>query len=70
MIDEPLKELAREFEPGFVRIHRNALVAMRYVESVDRDDKGQLQVHLRGCEETLAVSRRHAKEFRDRVQNI
>lgn len=70
LIDEPLKELAREFEPGFVRIHRNALVAMRYVESVDRDDDGQLQVHLRGCEETLAVSRRHAKEFRDRVQKL
>lgn len=70
LIDEPLKDLAREFAPAFVRIHRNALVALQYVESVGRDDKGQLQVHLKGCEETLVVSRRHAKEFRDRVQQL
>jgi two-component system response regulator AlgR len=68
LIDEPLKELAREFEPAFVRIHRNALVAMRYVESVGRNDDGQMEVRLRGCDETLVVSRRHAREFRARVQ--
>jgi two-component system response regulator AlgR len=70
LIDEPLKDLEREFAPAFVRIHRNALVALQYVESVGRDDKGQLQVHLRGCEETLVVSRRHAGEFRNRVQQL
>ena len=70
LIDEPLKELAREFEPAFVRIHRNALVAMRYVESVGRNDDGQLEVRLRGCDETLVVSRRHAREFRERVQRL
>ena len=68
LIDEPLKDLAEEFEADFCRIHRSALVALRHVESVERDKDGHLAVRLKGCEETLAVSRRHATEFRRRVQ--
>lgn len=69
LIDEPLKDLAEEFDSEFCRIHRSTLVALRHVESVERDRNGHLVARLRGCDETLSVSRRHATEFRRRVQN-
>ncbi|KPK60859.1 MAG: chemotaxis protein CheY [Gammaproteobacteria bacterium SG8_31] len=68
LIDEPLKDLAEEFDEDFCRIHRNALVALRHVEAIERDQDGQLVARLRDCDETLPVSRRHATEFRRRVQ--
>lgn len=68
LIDEPLKDLADEFEADFCRVHRNAIVAIRRVQSIGRDEDGKLVVHLRGCEEALSVSRRHAREVRRRLQ--
>ncbi len=62
LIDESLRALAQEFAPDFVRIHRNSLVARRYVSAVERSTEGQLVVRLQDCEEVLAVSRRHAAE--------
>ena len=67
LIDETIKALAEEFEPKFVRIHRNALVAPGFIESVEQGDSGQLLVHMRHCDEPLVVSRRHAGSFRKRV---
>jgi two-component system response regulator AlgR len=60
LIDEPLRSLAAEFAPEFVRVHRNALVAVRAVGAVERDAEGRHIVRLRDCDETLPVSRRHA----------
>lgn len=70
LIDESLKDLAREFESGFCRIHRNALVALDRVESIEKDERGRLSVRLRGCEETLPISRRHAAEVRRRIREL
>ncbi len=70
LIDESLKDLAQEFRSDFGRIHRNALVALRRVESVEKDQEGRLRVRIRGCEETLPISRRHASEFRRRIQEL
>jgi two-component system response regulator AlgR len=69
LIDEPLKALEDEFGEEFVRIHRGSLVALAHVESVSRDDKGQLHVKLRGVEDALAVSRRHTAGFRRRLRS-
>jgi two-component system response regulator AlgR len=62
LIDESLRALEQEFAPDFIRIHRNSLVARRYVQAVERSPEGQLLVRLKDCEETLQVSRRHAAE--------
>jgi two-component system response regulator AlgR len=62
LIDESLRALAAEFAPEFVRVHRNALVAIRSVSALERDADGRYLVRLRDCEETLPVSRRHAAE--------
>jgi two-component system response regulator AlgR len=68
LIDEPLKGLAAEFGADFVRVHRNALVSVRHVKSVERDEEGHLKVVLNGCDERLAVSRRHAPDLRRRLK--
>jgi two-component system response regulator AlgR len=62
LIDESLRALTAEFAPDFVRIHRNSLVAARYVAAIERSAEGQYLVRMKDCEEALPVSRRHATE--------
>jgi two-component system, LytTR family, response regulator AlgR len=68
LIDEPLKELGLEFAADFIRIHRNALVAEKQIEAIERTDDGQYVVKVRDCPEQLQVSRRHATELLRRVK--
>jgi two-component system, LytTR family, response regulator AlgR len=68
LIDESLRELETEFRESFVRIHRNALVALQYLAAMERDTQGMLRARLDGVTETLAVSRRHAPEVRRRIR--
>jgi two-component system, LytTR family, response regulator AlgR len=68
LIDESLKELSAEFDEDFVRIHRNALVAERAIERVERDVEGQYKVHLRDGKTALQVSRRHASTVLRRLR--
>ena len=51
-----------------MRIHRNALVSVRYLEGIERNAEGQYLVRLRGCPAPLQVSRRMASELRDRFR--
>jgi two-component system response regulator AlgR len=69
LIDDALKSLEDEFERDFVRIHRNALVALRHITAVEKDASGQLQVVMRDCKRPLPVSRRHAAELRRRIKS-
>lgn len=64
LIDETLKELEDEFGDQFVRIHRNALVALDYLEGMELATAGHYQVRLKGVEERLTVSRRHVAGLR------
>ena len=64
LIDEPLKDLEEEFAPDFLRIHRNSLIAVKHLLSVDKLPNAQYQARLRGCEQPLPVSRRHATALR------
>lgn len=63
VLDETLKALESEFPDRFLRIHRNALVAVEHVERME----GNL-VYLRGDSEPLEISRRHGAEVRRRLQ--
>jgi two-component system response regulator AlgR len=68
LIEESLRLLEREFSATFARIHRNALVSVKYLERIERDADGQYFVHLRGCPAPLAVSRRMAGELKERFR--
>jgi len=68
LIEETLKALEEEFADRFVRIHRNALVARRYIDGLVRDDDGHGRVRLSGIASTLEVSRRHIAEIRRLVK--
>ena len=70
LIDETLKELETEFEDQFIRIHRNALVAVAYLEGLELVSSGQYQVRLRGLDERLSVSRRHLSTLRERIHQL
>ena len=68
LIEDSLKSLEEEFAADFVRIHRNALVSVRFLERIERGNDGQYFVRLRGCEAPLQVSRRMAGELRERFR--
>lgn len=68
LIEDSLRSLEEEFGSAFVRIHRNALVSVRYLESIERNPEGQYFVRLRGAPAPLQVSRRMASELRDRFR--
>jgi two-component system, LytTR family, response regulator AlgR len=68
LIDESLKDLEQEFAGRFLRVHRNALVAVAQVERLEKDEAGHLQVYLRGRAEPLEVSRRLVSEVRERLR--
>jgi two-component system, LytTR family, response regulator AlgR len=68
LIEDSLRLLESEFGAAFVRIHRNALVGVRYLERIERGADGQYFVRLRGCEAPLAVSRRMAAELKERFR--
>ena len=68
LIEDSLRALEEELEADFVRIHRNALVSVRYLERIERGADGQYFVRLRGCEAPLQVSRRMAGELRERFR--
>lgn len=68
LIEDSLRSLEEEFGSAFVRIHRNALVSVRYLEGIDRNAEGQYFVRLRGAPAPLQVSRRMASELRDRFR--
>ena len=64
LIEESLKSLEEEFATEFLRIHRNALVALRYIASLEKERSGGHHVKLRDVQETLEVSRRHLPNVR------
>ena len=68
LIEDSLRLLEDEFGTAFVRIHRNALVAVKYLERIERSADGQYFVRLRGCAAPLAVSRRMAGELKERFR--
>jgi two-component system response regulator AlgR len=68
LLNEPLKDLEEEFGDRFLRIHRNALIAVAWLDSLDRDDNGSWQVRLRGDFQPLPVSRRHVGDVKRRLR--
>jgi two-component system response regulator AlgR len=74
LIDESLKALAEEFSDDFVRIHRSALVAVEYIDRIEKTADGKSLIVLRDNSQVedkeLIISRRHLAEVRRRLKGI
>jgi len=70
LLEETLKALEDEFGGQFVRIHRNALVARRYLAGLEKDAEGRTRVRLAGVDATLEVSRRHSAAIRRLLKDL
>ena len=68
LIDDSLRQLETEFGNRVIRVHRSALVNRDYIEAIERNAEGQLQIRLRGREERMPVSRRLASELKAHFQ--
>jgi len=67
LIPDTLKDLEQEFGHRFLRVHRNALVALAHIVRLQRDENGW-QVVLDGVDARPAVSRRHLAEVKQRLK--
>ena len=70
LVDKSLKELELEHPKLWVRTHRNALVAVGWIEALERDPRGQYFVRLAGTHHRPRVSRRHLAQLRDLVEQL
>jgi two-component system response regulator AlgR len=64
LIEDSLVSLEEEFSERFLRIHRNALVAVDYIRGIEKQPSGRWRVLLREIDDKLDVSRRHTPEVR------
>ncbi len=64
LLDEPLKDLAAEFSQRFIRIHRSVLIAVDFLDRMEKNSTGQYEVWMRGCDGSLPVSRRHITDVK------
>jgi len=68
LIDDSLKSLEEEFGERFLRIHRNSLVAIHYVERLEKNAEGKCQICFRGIDDRLEISRRMVAITRKRLK--
>ena len=69
-ISEALKDLEEEFAGQFLRIHRNALIAITQIDSLRKENNGRSYVRLKECSQPLEVSRRHLKPLKQLLNDM
>lgn len=67
LLQDALKDLERELAADFMRVHRNALVAVAHVQRLRREADGSWWVELDGVDTRPQVSRRHLAEVKSRL---
>ena len=67
LIPDTLKDLEQELAGRFLRVHRNALVALAPLVRLQRDEGGCWTVVLDAVDARPAVSRRHLAEVKLRL---
>ncbi len=70
LIEDSLVALEQEFGDRYIRIHRNALVALERVAGLARLADGGMGLRLSGIPEVLPISRRHLSSVRGRCKRI
>lgn len=69
LIEDSLKQLEDEFPERFIRIHRNALVAVAHIAGIEKDKKGHRYIKLRLSDEKLEISRRLLPDLRRQLKS-
>jgi DNA-binding LytR/AlgR family response regulator len=65
VVRAPLKELIEQLDPDqFAQVHRSVVVNLRAIAHVKRHDNETAEIHLKGREEVLPVSRAYVHLFR------
>ncbi|MDX1823809.1 MAG: LytTR family DNA-binding domain-containing protein [Thiohalomonadales bacterium] len=64
LIEDSLVTLENKFAERFMRIHRNALVAIEYIAALEKDKQGHCHIKLKECDKLLEISRRHLPAVR------
>src|SRR5262249_42605669 len=65
LIKKTIRDLADELDPTmFWQVHRSAVVNVHAIDSVIRDDRGNLTLRLKHRGETLPVSEAYSHRFR------
>jgi len=65
LIKKSVKELAEELDPTmFWQVHRSSVVNVHAIDSVVRDDRGNMILRLKGRSETLPVAEQYHYLFR------
>jgi two-component system response regulator AlgR len=64
LIEDSLVTLEKKFSQRFMRIHRNALVAIEYIAALEKDKQGHCHIKLKECDKLLEISRRHLPAVR------
>jgi two-component system response regulator AlgR len=64
LTEESLRTIEERLPAQFLRVHRNALVAPDKMRELRKGPAGQMLLLLRGSDELVEVSRRHAPEIR------
>ena len=65
VVRTPLKDLLEQLDPEqFAQVHRSVVVNLRAIRHVRRHENETAEIHLKGRDEVLPVSRNHAHLFR------
>lgn len=70
LIDETLKDLEAKFPGRFLRIHRNALVPLQFIEGLERTPEGSYCMRLQDSELKPQISRRHVAEVKSILEKL
>ena len=64
MFRKPLKQWEKELPADqFVRVHRQAIINLAFLDFVEKDADGRLQIHLRDFNQVIPVSQRETPGF-------
>lgn len=70
LIDDSLKSLEDEYGERFLRVHRNSLVAVGYIDGLEKDGDGRYHICFRNIDNRIEVSRRMVAATRRRLKEM
>jgi two-component system response regulator AlgR len=70
LVDDSLKTLEDEYGDRFLRVHRNSLIAVHFVEGLEKDGEGRYLIRFRNIDDRVEVSRRMVAATRRRLKEL